>query len=227
MKKIASTCLLFFSLAQSSHAALLGTELSLKIIYQPTSSSTEETIGFLTTAVVDEPKVEFPSVAALDIDGDNFTLVDVSINVGDNYLEIDFDNSSPYSSFSSGYKNGYVFTFDSGIAATITGATIDNNVTTLGLIESDLTFTGNQLYVNVEGLSFNASTFVRINLTVEGGPIIKPQISVNGGFIKLDTTHGSAPDTTDCENVTHDGRMVFDEVNEVLYICSPSGWISK
>ncbi|MCG8429423.1 MAG: hypothetical protein MI754_18895 [Chromatiales bacterium] len=54
----------------------------------------------------------------------------------------------------------------------------------------------------------------------------KPQISVNGGFIKLDTTNGYYPNNQDCIAATHYGRMVFDEVNNTLYACGKSGWVS-
>ncbi|WP_200332701.1 hypothetical protein [Thiocystis violacea] len=211
MSKSISTLLLFFSLVQSTQAGLLGTELSLQVIYQATQSSSIETIGFLTTAVVDATNIEFPSVAELDVEGDNFYVVDVSINVGDNYIEIGFENC-PSAGYTAGYQNGYVFTFDSGIIATITGAAIDHDATTIDLAENDVTFSGNQLTVNVEGLQYNNSSFVRIDLSTEGGPVTKPEISVNDGFVRLDTTRGNAPDDTDCENADHNGRMVFDEL---------------
>jgi len=73
-----------------------------------------------------------------------------------------------------------VFQFDSIAAATITGASINTAVTTLGLSPSDVRFSGNRLFVNVEGLTFNTSSFARIDLTVEGGPaaVPEPQTSV-------------------------------------------------
>lgn len=54
----------------------------------------------------------------------------------------------------------------------------------------------------------------------------KPQISIVGGFIKLDTTNGNEPSASDCSNDEHDGRMVFDDVNGILHICSDAGWKS-
>ena len=63
-----------------------------------------------------------------------------------------------------------MFTFDNAAMPSIRQALIDRTVTTLGLSDSDVTFSGNTLQVNVESLPFNTSTFARINLTVEGGP---------------------------------------------------------
>lgn len=159
------------SIPYTSQAALLGTELSLEVLFQQTSISEPSTIGFLTTAIVQEPEVEFPSAEALEVDNPPFGLqvVDVAINAGDNYLEIDFDNVV-FSSFAPAYFNGYAFTFDSDVAVTFTDASVDTSVTTLGITQSDLSFSGNQLLVNVEGLPFNTSTFARINLTSTGGP---------------------------------------------------------
>ncbi|MEQ1562385.1 MAG: Ig-like domain-containing protein, partial [Nitrospiraceae bacterium] len=156
------------TLTTGSGVALIGTQLSIQTIFQSTPIAQPSVIGFLTTATVTEPGVEFPSLRALEVNNPPFGLqvVDVAINVGENFIEIDFDNSLPFTSFASGYRNGYLFTFDHAVAPTITGAVIDTAVTTLGLSQSDLLFENNSLFVNVESLPFNTSTFARINLTV-------------------------------------------------------------
>jgi len=171
MKKSTLTALLFVASTQSSNAALLGSELSIETIFQSTSTSSISTIGFLTTATVVEPGIEFSSLASTQVINPPLGLqvIDVSINAGDDFIEIDFTNSNPFSSFASAFQNGYMLTFDSAAVIDITDATIDNGVTSLGLTANDLTFSGNQLFVNVEGLSFNTSTFARINLTSNGG----------------------------------------------------------
>jgi hypothetical protein len=55
----------------------------------------------------------------------------------------------------------------------------------------------------------------------------RPQISIEDGFIKLDTTDGNAPNADYCSETAHNGRMVFDDVNDRLYICTATGWIYK
>ena len=169
MKKILLTGLLLLPFTQTSQAALIGSQVSIEGIFQSTPTSTIQTISFLTTATVTDPGVEFPSSAALDIAGDAFTIVDTSIDIGDDFIEIRFDNTSPFRSFSSGFQNTAIYTFDSAAAITFTGATIDTSVTTLGLAENDITFLGNKLSINFESLSFNTSTIARINLVSEGG----------------------------------------------------------
>ncbi|WP_186343237.1 DUF1554 domain-containing protein [Allochromatium palmeri] len=52
----------------------------------------------------------------------------------------------------------------------------------------------------------------------------KPQITVKGGFIKLDVTGGVSPNHNDCINSDHYGRQVYNEVTGSLFICSASGW---
>lgn len=166
MKKLMLVVALFFSLNQTSNAGLLGVELSLKSIFKSASSSTVKTISFLTTATVVEPEVEFPSLGDLDVDGDSFNLVDVSINAGDDFIEIDFGNASS-GRFSFAFENTYVFKFDSVASVNIISAEIDSSVTTLRLTPSDIRVDGDELFINVEGLRYKSSTFVRINLDVE------------------------------------------------------------
>jgi hypothetical protein len=163
------TCFSLLLGASSVQSALLGTELSIETLYQGTQTSTPTQIGFLTTATVSDSVVEFPSLADLETGSGGMSLVDVSIDVGDDYLDIGFDNAG-FGYFATGYFNGYVFTFDSDTAVTFTEATVDSVVTTLGLNDSLLSFVGNQLYVNVAGLSFNSTSYARIDLTSEGGP---------------------------------------------------------
>jgi hypothetical protein len=62
---------------------------------------------------------------------------------------------------------------------------------------------------------------------MDGEVINRPQISVADGFIKLDATQGNVPGDSDCTLQDHYGRMVFDDSNELLYICSQSGWVTK
>jgi hypothetical protein len=52
------------------------------------------------------------------------------------------------------------------------------------------------------------------------------KLQING-YIQLATTSGNAPSTSDCDENTEYGRMKIDEVNNLLYICTQSGWVSK
>ncbi|WP_081251817.1 VPLPA-CTERM sorting domain-containing protein [Rhodovulum sulfidophilum] len=153
--------------------SLVGTELSLKTEAQATPTSQLFVTSFPASVTVSETSVEFPDVASLFDPtvgvppGFASSLVDVAIDVGADFLTIDFTNSAPFSLFATGFKNTYVFTFASSVALNITDAIIDTNVTTLGLTDGRVTFSGNELFVNVQSLPFDTSTFVRINLTSE------------------------------------------------------------
>lgn len=46
------------------------------------------------------------------------------------------------------------------------------------------------------------------------------------GYIQLDTL-AAAPPAADCDEASERGRMKVDIVNDLLYICTNSGWISK
>jgi len=55
----------------------------------------------------------------------------------------------------------------------------------------------------------------------------KPVISIKGGYIKLDTTGGGTPPSSDCMSSSDEGRMVYDSISNTIYICSQSGWLTK
>ncbi len=161
----------FFALAQVSEAGLVGTEVMRESIFQSTASSPLNKLTLLNTITVKDPGVEIPSLKALQVSNPlGMHLVDTAIDIGDNFIEISFRNSAPDTSFAPGFFNGAIYSFHHSVAPSISGALIDRSVTTLGLSDSDVTFSGNTLSINVEGLRFNTSTFARINLTVEGGP---------------------------------------------------------
>ncbi len=47
------------------------------------------------------------------------------------------------------------------------------------------------------------------------------------GYVQLDLTTGSTPPAADCDAASEYGRMKVDDLNDLLYICTQSGWISK
>ena len=170
------TFLFFYLFSLSAEAELIGTKLSLWTVAQASSASEPVITSFERSVIVDGVIVEFPDVASLfnpsteSIPGFARSLVDIAIDVGDDFIELDFANSAPDTRFASGFKNTYVFKFDSLASVNIIGAEIDATVTTLGLKSSDIRFTGNELFVNVESLTFTPETFARINLLVENSP---------------------------------------------------------
>lgn len=61
--------------------------------------------------------------------------------------------------------------------------------------------------------------FDTIEGCVPGNP---PVISVDEGFFQLDSD--SAPPASHCADSSHEGRMVVDSQNGLLYICTQAGW---
>ena len=167
MKKLVLTAALLLSMP--AYAGLDGTEVSLRTLAQETPSSTPVITSFEHAAAIGSG-VEYPDVADLfnpateGPSGFAHSLVNVAIDVASDHITIDFDNSAPFTRFASAFENTYVFRFDSAAAGNITGAQIDDSVTTLGLQPSDVRFAGNELFINVEGLAFDPSTVARVNL---------------------------------------------------------------
>lgn len=154
--------------AHSADFSLVGSELRLRVDAQAIPTSPLAVTSFPVSAIVSESAVEFPDVASLfdptapnpiGFDG----LVDVAIDAGADYLEIDFDNAGSRG-YATAFQNTYVFTFADAVALQITEATIDP-LTTLGLTPDRVTFVDNELFVNVQSLDFNPSSFARINLS--------------------------------------------------------------
>lgn len=148
--------------------SLIGSELRFRTEAQSTPTSQLFVTSFPASAIVSESAVEFPNVASLfnptagTAPGFARSLVDVAIDAGSNYLEIDFDNAGS-GIYATGFKNTYVFTFTAPLALQITDIAIDPR-TTLGLTADRVTFSGNELFVNVSGLLFNRNSLARLNL---------------------------------------------------------------
>lgn len=84
-------------------------------------------------------------------------------------------------------------------------------------------------YVNGDILTNDGDSIVRCKGTdvfySDIGCLAPPsQISVEGGYIKMDTTDGGAPPSRDCTVGDHYGRTVIDDVGGKLYICTQVGW---
>jgi hypothetical protein len=161
----ASVAMVTFSGGSALGLTLVGSELRLTGELQRTPTSELFVSSFPVSAIVSESAVEFPNARSL-FDPDDFpgfNIVNSSINVGADYLEIDYANAG-FGVFSNIFKNNYGFTFSAPVALQITGVVIDPS-TTLRLTPDRVTFDGNELTVNVRGLFFNPNSFVRLNLS--------------------------------------------------------------
>ncbi len=170
---------------------LVGSELKLRTEAQLTPTSQLFVTSFPASAVVSESSVEFPNVESLFDPstgvppGFASSLVNVAIDAGVNYLAIDFDNAG-FGRFATGFQNTYVFTFTAPTALQITDVLIDPS-TNLGLTPNRVTFQGNELFVNVQGLTFNSNSFARVNLngTIAPKPVPVPSSVLGLSIVAL------------------------------------------
>lgn len=151
---------------------LTGTILSLETWAQAAPTTALVVTSFDNEVRIRDPGVEYPDVESLFDPsspvppGFARSLVNVAIDIKPAAVTIDFDNVL-HTAYASAYQNTYVFTFDAAAAPLLAGARVDRTVTTLGLEAEDVRVEGNRLFVNVEGLSFDTSTFVKIRLISE------------------------------------------------------------
>jgi hypothetical protein len=51
-----------------------------------------------------------------------------------------------------------------------------------------------------------------------------PVMTLDKGYIQLDT-NGAPPPDSHCDDASHDGRIVADSLNGLVYICTIAGWV--
>ena len=108
--------------------------------------------------------VEFPRIQAFQLA--STPLANVSIDVDATSISWDFSEAGT-STFSAGDFNGYVFTDSMGMIPAFTGVAIDPAMNSLGLVASDVSFTEEEIAVNVAGRAFDPSTKLRITFLPE------------------------------------------------------------
>lgn len=161
----ASVAIVALSDSAASAFSLIGSELRLRAEVQRTPTSELLVNRFPVSAIVSESAVEFPNAQSLFRPGDfpGFFIVNAAIDAGADYVELNYANAG-FGAFSNTFRNDYVFAFTAPLALQITGVAIDPS-TTLRLTPERVTFSGNELAVNVSGLFYNSDSFARLNLT--------------------------------------------------------------
>lgn len=153
----------------SADAGLVGTQVSLRTIAQASQASVPMVTSFERSVTVSASQVEYPDVASLFNPGSPVppgfarSLVNVAVDIADWHITIDFRNAGS-SRYASGFQNTYAFRFAGATGIATLAPQIDIGATTLGLDPGDVTMAGNELFINVESLPFDHTTFVRINL---------------------------------------------------------------
>ncbi|MCP2731476.1 hypothetical protein [Limnofasciculus baicalensis] len=185
---VSAASMIAFSGGSALAVTLIGSTLSYRAEAQLSSTSQLFVSSFPASAIVSESTVEFPNVESLFDPsvgvppGFAKSFVNVSIDAGADYLEFDYSNAG-FGRFASGFKNTDVFTFSAPIALQIKGVSINPQTTLVGLTPNRVTFDGSELFVNGQGLFFNPSTFVRLDLDLdvavapESNPVSVPEPS--------------------------------------------------
>jgi PEP-CTERM motif len=153
-----------------AQADLIGTNVTFGTLYQQTSISMPVVVSTTATEPVVLGQVTFPSLQAYGVANNlGLFIVNAAVTVGQDSLTETFANAGS-GFFASAYKNDAVYTFESAALVDITGAVIDP-ISNLGLTDADLTFSGDQLFVNYGGgQSYNPNSILKIDLVVQGGP---------------------------------------------------------
>ena len=123
--------------------------------------------------IVTSLDVELPEIARLfGTDGilPNEFQVNLSYDIGDTYIEIDFSEVFFDGTFSARFLNAAVLSFSAPRDLEIVGASVDTSVSTLGLTADRIAFDGNELEINWQALAFDSSSFVRIDLELFQAP---------------------------------------------------------
>jgi len=111
--------------------------------------------------------VEFPGeqLAKLKSSCSGGTEAEVTIDIIDGQsITYDFSSVTTKGAFTSASFNGYVFTELSGAAPELVGASVDREVSTLELDDDALRGDGHALRVNFEGIQFDDTAFIKIDL---------------------------------------------------------------
>jgi hypothetical protein len=154
----------------SARADLIGTQVTFGTLFKQTSASAPVVFSTTVGATVSASIVEFPSLSAYAIANNlGLTVVNGTVDVTALSLTETFQNAGS-GVFATAFANDAVYTFTSAALVNIVGAVV-NPISNLGLTNADLTFSGDQLFINYGGgQSFNPNSVLQIDLVVQGGP---------------------------------------------------------
>ncbi len=164
MSQLVAVSALVLSVSTSAHAQFMGREFSAQ--YRFPDIATEYSFGsaapptFLVGAGV-ETVFAVEGVTWITADFTNAT------------LRLSFATVLSNPSWNSTTFNGMVFTRESGAPLTITSAAIDGSSTCAGLTADRVSYSGDQVAVNMAGLQYSDGTELLINF--EGGGVDVPE----------------------------------------------------
>jgi len=166
MKLFRSVCLLAMSSlalasAQASTPSLLGSDVSLTILY-PTQ---DNPISNTATSVVSD-SVEFTTGALNTLPSFGGTLIPVVADIDASSITMSFTDL--FAAYGSASFNGGLFSFNSALFK-IVGATLDASATSFasGLV---VTYDADSVWINGPGLTFDKNSSVKVNLQLAAVP---------------------------------------------------------
>ncbi|MEM7744070.1 MAG: hypothetical protein AAF409_10200 [Pseudomonadota bacterium] len=184
--------------AHAQNADLIGSRFGLEGWNQRNPGDELLKVRVPGSATVRNPGVEFPQVSKLfDTPEGRAAIragiigrfVNTWIDIGPNWIEIDFKRAGS-GRFAGAHQNTYVFVFDKSSPIELSRARIDPR-TTLRVTPARLWARGNRLFLNVQGLYYDRTSFVRITFDV--APALGAGNDRPGGA--LDTPRQSAAPT--------------------------------
>lgn len=153
-------------------AAPTSWEGTLLHLIRATPSCDLETSQKLISLVGDHMEFSSEDVAGLKSACSNGPEAEVSIDVEGRSIVYDFSHVVGPRKFAAGGFNGYIFADALAAAPEVLRATVDRDATTLDLDDSAFRVDGHVVLVNFEGIEFDESTFIKLDLTFanpEGG----------------------------------------------------------
>jgi hypothetical protein len=156
--------------SSTARADLIGTQVTFGTLFKTTSTSTPVVVSTTVGVTVSASTVEFPSLAAYGVANNlGLFLVNGAVDVTALGLTETFQNAGS-GVFATAFANDAIYTFTASALVNIVGAVIDP-ISNLGLTDADLSFSGDQLFVNYgRGESYNPNSILKIDLVVQGGP---------------------------------------------------------
>jgi len=116
--------------------------------------------------------LEFPGemVAQLESPCADGPEVQVDIDLEGQSVLYDFSNVAAAGRFPSAEFEGFVITDTYHSVAAIVGASFDGTLSTLSLPEEALSFEAHSISVNLEGIAFDQTSFIKVDLVLERNP---------------------------------------------------------
>lgn len=163
--KLLPITLMLMIFSTTANAMFTGETLELQVRFPNLSSPISSSIN----AVVSSG-IEFQELDTRALPG--YIVADVEVDINDSSITWDFLNTGGFAIIPSADFNGHVLTDINNSIAPITNVSIDTIASNFLLDSSRVFFNENQIFLNVQGLSINSGSLLKVN--VEFSPVPLP-----------------------------------------------------